>query len=166
MKAEIYWISGIRGGRLAVMPRPRGGDWLEDEIKSLRNQGVDTVVSLLTTNEMTELGLSNEPMLCQRDHIEYISYPIADRQVPDSTAPTIELVRRIRTQLKQGKSVAIHCRAGIGRSGLMAACVLVAEGVDVTDAFEIIGTARGTAVPDTQEQKDWAAYLAKNLYPL
>src|SRR5438552_3679782 len=100
MKAEIYWISGIRGGRLAVMPRPRGGDWLEDEIKSLRNQGVDTVVSLLTTNEMTELGLSNEPMLCQRDHIEYISYPIADRQVPDSTASTIELVRRIRTQLK------------------------------------------------------------------
>jgi len=48
MKAEIYWISGVERGRLAILPRPRCGDWLEDEIGSLRLAGIGCLVSLLT----------------------------------------------------------------------------------------------------------------------
>ena len=36
MHTELYWIPGPWLGRLAIMPRPRGGDWLEDEIRSWR----------------------------------------------------------------------------------------------------------------------------------
>ena len=134
MRAEIYWIPEARVGRLAVMPRPRAGDWLADE-----------------------------SILCQNKHIEFISFPIADRQVPASPSAAIELVHRISILLQQGKNVAIHCRAGIGRSGLLAACVLVSQGFDVADAFEGISNARGTAVPDTEEQRIWIADVAKYL---
>ena len=48
MNTEIYWIKAAGPGKLAVMPRPRGGDWLEDEIRGLKRFGVDILVSLLT----------------------------------------------------------------------------------------------------------------------
>lgn len=48
MKAELFWIDGPWQGRLAVMPRPRGGDWLEDEIVSLNKMGISVLVSTLT----------------------------------------------------------------------------------------------------------------------
>ncbi|MCL5995429.1 MAG: dual specificity protein phosphatase family protein [Chloroflexi bacterium] len=163
MAAEIYWIPEAHAGRLAVMPRPRAGDWLEDEIKTLRVAGVDAIVSLLTPVEAAELGLADEPRLCQNRHIEFISFPIADMQVPASPAATIKLVRRICTLLQQGKGVAIHCRAGIGRSGLLAACVLVSQGLEVADAFAAISMARGTAVPETEEQRAWVAGVARVL---
>lgn len=159
MKAEFYWIHKSRDGRLAVMPRPRGGDWLEDEIQSLRLAGVDALVSLLTTAEIAELGLTDESAICERQGILYIAFPIADRQVPASPETTIELVHTINALLNQGKGVTIHCRAGIGRSSVIAACVLVQQGMSTAEAFEAITHARGIQVPDTEEQRDWVAHL-------
>src|SRR5437016_6316142 len=64
MRAEIFWIAEVPTGRLAVLPRPRGGDWLEDEVRSLRACGVDVLVSLLTRDEAMELDLAGEPGSC------------------------------------------------------------------------------------------------------
>jgi hypothetical protein len=57
MRTELYWIERPWRGRLAIMPRPRGGDWLDDEIQSWRRSGVDVVVSLLTREEESDLNL-------------------------------------------------------------------------------------------------------------
>ena len=54
MRTELYWIEGPWLSRLAIMPRPRGGDWLEDEITSWRHVGIDTIVSALMKEESTE----------------------------------------------------------------------------------------------------------------
>ena len=51
----------------------------------------------------------------------------------------------------------IHCRAGIGRSSLIAACVLVRAGHDVNSAFDTIAKARGVEVPDTEAQRAWVS---------
>jgi protein-tyrosine phosphatase len=56
---------------------------------------------------------------------------------------------------ERGNAVAVHCRAGIGRSSLIAACVLVLLGFAPGMAFDLIGKARGVKVPDTEEQRDW-----------
>jgi hypothetical protein len=65
MRAELYWIADVPQGRLAIMPRPRSGDWLPDEITSWRQAGLDVVVSLLQPEEVAELGLEAEPELCR-----------------------------------------------------------------------------------------------------
>src|SRR5438445_5914218 len=52
MRTELFWIKGPWPGRLAIMPRPRDGDWLENEIQSWRRSGVDVVFSLLMADEM------------------------------------------------------------------------------------------------------------------
>jgi hypothetical protein len=58
MKPDINWIPGPWRGRLAIAARPRGGDWLEDELKGWSESGVKVVVSLLETDEAIALGVS------------------------------------------------------------------------------------------------------------
>ena len=60
MQVTIYWIENPTQGRIGIMPRPRGGDWLEDEVRSLQRSGVDVVVSLLERHEVEELDLQEE----------------------------------------------------------------------------------------------------------
>ncbi|MEM7116802.1 MAG: dual specificity protein phosphatase family protein [Chloroflexota bacterium] len=162
MKADVYWIREVPVGRLAIMPRPRAGDWLVGEIKAWRNEGVSVIVSLLTPFEVIELGLQDEIRVCEANNIKFISFPIHDRQVPRSVQMTGQLVERIQAWLAEGHGVAIHCRMGVGRSALIAACVLQKQGFGTAQAFAMIAKARGIEVPDTDEQRRWAAGIVRN----
>jgi protein-tyrosine phosphatase len=143
MRPQVYWIDLPMAGRLAIMARPRAGDWLDDEISGWRAQGIDTVVSLLEQEEVSELGLHREAGLCREQSMEFFSFPIADRGVPESLCDAMSLAQALSTKIGQGRTVAVHCRAGIGRSSLIAACALVCSGADPAEAFEVIGRARG-----------------------
>jgi hypothetical protein len=112
MKAEIYWIDGTPKGRLAVLPRPRGGDWLEDEVKSLRLAGIDVLVCLLTHEEMAELDLGDEAALCAAHGIQFVCFPILDRGVPASAQQTLTVVHQLAALLEQEKAVTIFRGAG------------------------------------------------------
>jgi protein-tyrosine phosphatase len=155
MRANVFWIERSGPGRLGIMPRPRGGDWLESELRSLAEVGVNAVISLLTPDEVAELELGDEERLCSDCHLRFTSFPIPDRGVPSAISAADETVALILEELSKERAVAIHCRMGIGRSALMAACLLISEGVDVDTALASIGRARGFPVPDTEEQTAW-----------
>lgn len=155
MKADIYWVAGPWPGRLGIVPRPRGGDWLRDEIRSWRVAGLDVVASLLTPEETAELGLQEEAARSAEQGLELLSFPIPDYSVPQSRRDLTKLVSRLEEALAAGKNVAIHCRQGIGRSSLVAAAVLVSAGESAEEAFRRIEAARGRPVPDTAEQREW-----------
>ena len=169
MRSDIYWIELEPPARLGIAARPRSGDWLEDEISAWAAEGVDAVVTLLEPHETREFALEREAQLCLAAGIEFVSFPIPDRGAPHSTQATLALTEKIETWFDAGRSTLIHCRAGIGRSALIAACVLAVRGVQTDIAFEKISAARGLRVPDTDEQKLWvdafnAAYrLAKDV---
>ena len=163
MIAEPYWIELRSRGRLAILPRPRGEDWLEDEVSSWRDAGFDVVVSMLTPDEVQELGLEREPEFCSTNGMHLIWFPIPDRGVPASGNATIALTEQLEALLDEGKTIGVHCRQGIGRSALIAACVLVASGEEPSNAFTRIAAARGSSVPDTQEQRDWVIKFSSKL---
>ena len=119
----------------------------------MQNSGVQTVVSMLVQSEMEELGLLQEREECQACGLEYLNFPIEDRAVPENVHVFKRFVDQVATQVKEGKFVAIHCRAGIGRSSLMACSVLVRLGVARSQAWLLIWKARGCSVPDTIEQE-------------
>ena len=143
MKPKPFWIPGPWRGKLAVASRPRGGDWLEDEIKGWRKAGLDVVVSLLEEDEAAQFELSHEGDVAESEGIRFISFPIPDRGVPASTREALSLFSTIAAALEEGKNVAVHCRQGIGRSGLIAAGVLLTSGISVDHALEVVGGARG-----------------------
>ena len=87
--------------------------------------------------------------------IEFISYPITDRSVPRSLNDTISPAHEIVIRMHESRDVAVHCRAGIGRSALIAACALIYRGTTAEAALDLIAGARGIKVPDTDAQRDW-----------
>ncbi|HZE98238.1 MAG TPA: protein-tyrosine phosphatase family protein [Planctomycetota bacterium] len=155
MRTPLYWIDTPGPGRLAVLPRPRGGDWLEEEIRALKNDGVDILVSMLTPDEDSYLELGGEGAEARRQGIQFHSHPIWDRGIPEKTAPLWTLARELARHHADGRSIAAHCRMGIGRSPLMLASILVCRGISPDDAWAAIGAARGCIVPDTLEQRNW-----------
>jgi protein-tyrosine phosphatase len=155
---DIYWIKDFLAGNLAIMPKPRSNEWLEDEIQEFNNQAVNLVVCLLTTDEIYELELQKEETLCERYQIQYISFPIEDRSVP-SFLDTKRLVDHLLNQLKEGTKVAVHCRAGIGRAGLITASILIRFGIEPEHACRLISKARKIQVPETEEQQRWLVYF-------
>jgi protein-tyrosine phosphatase len=132
-------------------------------VRAWRQSGLDMVVSLLTQEEVADLDLVQEAALCQAHGLLFFSFPMVDRSVPSSRAATLDLVRELDKTLAEGKSVVIHCRQGIGRSALLAACLLAAAGIDPEAAFLRIGAARGCLVPETPEQRSWVVDFAREL---
>ena len=158
--SRLYWIEFRSAGRLAIMARPRADDWLEMEVGEWKAAGVDLVVSLLEQEEVTELGLKREAELCRSSGIDFVSFPIPDRGIPQTEKAT-QIARALAAGLREGRSIAIHCRAGIGRASIVAACALISSGIEADQALASIEAARGLRVPDTDEQRDWVMALGQ-----
>ncbi len=160
--AQIYWVEDTKPGRIGIMARPRGGDWLEDEIQALCNADIDVLVSLLTDIEAVELKLTGEQEVCAAHQVESVSFPITDRSVPPLSNSTVVVFERLQRDFLAGKSIAIHCRMGIGRASLVAACILALTGMTPDRAFELLAAAHGCPVPDTDEQQAWVHTFVTN----
>jgi len=158
-RLALYWLD-TPNLRLATMPRPRGWDWLSEEINVLKREGVAVLVSALTSDESEELGLREEAACCQQHGIDFISFPIKDRSVPDSSIEFEAVLVEVERHLAQARGVAVHCRMGIGRASIIAAALLIRSGFSDTSAFNLLERARGLPVPDTPEQRDWVEGFA------
>ncbi|MGO9259119.1 MAG: tyrosine protein phosphatase [Bryobacteraceae bacterium] len=160
MAPELFWIPGPWRGRLAISSRPRGGDWLEDEVRAWQRANLDVVVSLLEREEQRELGLEEEGPLVEAAGLRFVSFPIPDLGVPASRTLAAFLVQEFSRDLESGRNVAVHCRQGVGRSGLIAAGALIVAGMDAASALRTVSAARGLNVPETPEQRAWIERLA------
>ena len=140
--AKCLLVTIIRE-RIGIALRPRGGDWLRDEVAHLRAEGVDLLVSLLITEEQVALGLLAEAECCTTVGIEYVSAPMRDLGAPNDAADFRKLIRRLAANVRAGKSVAIHCRQSVGCSGLVTCSVLLALGHPLSHAVTCVSSARG-----------------------
>jgi protein-tyrosine phosphatase len=154
MFTTVFWVPCNRG-RLGVMPRPRGGDWLDDEVRALRQQGVDVLASLLTAEESEELDLLGEPAACEAAGIRFVNHPVPDRGLPSSETAFRVTAQVLAVELEKGATVVVHCRQGVGRASILAVGVLAVRGVPIPEAFDRVAAARGRPVPDTPEQRAW-----------
>ena len=136
------------------MPRPRGGEWLADEMAALRHAGADILVCMLTARELDELGLVEEASVARAAGLCFVGLPTQDRGVPEVGAFR-DLVGQLVGAVNAGKHVVVHCRMGIGRSSMVASAVLMARGWGARRAWSAVESARGLAVPDTEEQRRW-----------
>lgn len=155
MIQEIFWIEGTSPARLAIVLRPRGGDWLEDELLRMKQSGVEAVVSLLEDDEGVSLGLEQEGAIARQLGLQFLTYPIPDRTTPEELRTFHEFVSGLANILREGKGIGIHCRGSIGRATITAACVLIHHGWTAYAALAAIENARGCTVPDTPEQRQW-----------
>jgi protein-tyrosine phosphatase len=146
-----YWINT----RLAIIPRPRGPELLDQDMQDAGKAGINVVVSLLPESEATELGLAREEQAAIQAGLRFIGFPIADRGVPDNLDQLHALLANLAELMAAGQRIGIHCRACIGRSSLVAASLLIRSGTPAEKAWQKVEAARQFPVPDTREQREW-----------
>ncbi|MBV8115788.1 MAG: dual specificity protein phosphatase family protein [Silvibacterium sp.] len=152
---DIYWIRHDDLRRLAIVARPRGDDWLEDDLANLKRGGIDVLISLLTPDEAADLGLRDEAVLAESIGLQFISYPISDRTTPTYEESFRRLAMQLAQLAKAGKRIGAHCCGCIGRSTVLIAAILIQVGIEPAEAIGLIEHARGCVVPDTPEQLQW-----------
>jgi len=153
----LYWLPPLPGttGRLAISARPRGGDWLADEVAGWNKDNINVVTSMLTSDEELDLNLSCEADECKAQGIDFISMPIVDRSTPSDETAFAETASELATRLIAGENIAIHCRQGIGRSAMLAAAILMTLGMNTDETIRMVSVARGLRTPETEAQTDW-----------
>ena len=116
------------------------------------------IVTLMEAHELEKVAIANIGAEVRRRHMEWHHWPIVDVNVPDADfeAGWPDRSAKLRTVLACGGRVLIHCRGGIGRSGMLAARLLVESGVPALEAIAEVRTARPHAV-ETPDQERWVA---------
>jgi protein-tyrosine phosphatase len=152
---SIFWIKGNPPASLAIVLCPHGDDSMEEYLLNLKRGGIETLVSMLESWEAISLGLEDEGPAAVHLGMKFISYPIPDTRIPFDVASFRAFAASLADRLRAGEHVGVHCRGSIGRSTVTAACALIHLGWTPATALAAITAARGLAVPDTQEQKDW-----------
>jgi protein-tyrosine phosphatase len=152
---DIFWVGGDDKVGLAIVLRPRGDHWLEEDLRGLKAGGIDTLVSLLEMDEARWLGLEDEPKAAERSGITFLSFPIPDGHIPIDEQGFRAFVADLAHRIAGGEHLGVHCQGSIGRATVTAACTLVNLGWEPAAALEAIGKARGVPVPDTPIQLRW-----------
>jgi atypical dual specificity phosphatase len=135
---QPHGFSWIEKPRLAGMARPESAE----DLAWLRTQGIDLLVSL------TEERL-------RRDWVNEAGLLIIHEPVVDMEAPTQDQLDRcisaIDNALDHNMGVAVHCTAGLGRTGVILACHLVSRGMAANNAIARIRRLRPGSI-ETDEQ--------------
>ena len=160
MSPDIYQVELFGSGSLSVMAKPVSGEWIEDEFSRIKRYGTDRIVSLLIVSlledhEAHEIGLGEESAVAMRYKMEFVLFPIPDRGLPSSMEEYLKFTKRLYHDASEGLNTLIHCRAGIGRTGIVAAGELMHCGFKPLEAFKHISRRRGVDVSDTEEQREW-----------
>ena len=154
---SIFWVDALFPGRVAVVSRPRR----IAHFKALKAAGIDVLVSLLEQEEAKCTGLGGEAGHCERAGIEFISLPITDHGIPNKLKKVEATVAQMSHHLGAGRGVGAHCFAGLGRSPLLVAAVLIEHGRTNEEAVALVSAARGYRVPEMGEQHDWLCNFAR-----
>lgn len=158
MKPSIYLVADNLPGKLYIMPKP-SGEWLKEDVEHYDLIGIDMIISMLERDEASELMLERQREVCKEQRLAFTQFPIVDRGLPE-IEPFTSLVLKTIDNLKSGKNIAVHCRAGIGRSGIAVCSALLGFGYSPTDAMKLTSEARGVDVPDTEKQREFIGQMA------
>nr|WP_306321920.1 MULTISPECIES: tyrosine protein phosphatase [unclassified Streptomyces] len=146
------------------MTRPRGHGDLAHDMAAVRDAGAGVVVCALPDAERAELGLADEPRVAEAAGLRFVALPIADFTVP-SVPDVLPVLRHLAEELRAGTHVVVHCRCAIGRSSLIAVCLMILGGMSPETAWTAMEQARGTRVPDTEEQRAWTLEFFRLVSP-
>jgi len=151
---SIENFSWVIPGKLAGSALPGGSTGAPDgaiaaDLAWLYGQGVRCLISLQRTREGFRA-------LCESTGLEWIHYPIPDFETPEDKDGFRVLVNLAIARMDEGKPVCVHCRAGVGRTGMMLACVVGWYfRIDGAQAVAVVRKTR-TAI-DTPEQQRFVA---------
>jgi ADP-ribosylglycohydrolase len=166
-----YWVLP---GRLLAGEYPGGAtpELTRERLSQLLDAGIDCFLDLTRPQELTpyEASLPTD--------VDYLRCPLLDHGIPANPGEMTQIMQCLRGALREGRVVYLHCRAGIGRTGMVAGCLLTERGLSGEEALVELNrlwqqSARSghwPTVPETPEQieyvRRWKPLAAEEADPL
>jgi protein-tyrosine phosphatase len=135
------------------------GAWDRDlsaDLDAVAAWNARVVLTLVEPHEFEPLGIPSLGKEVRRRGMDWLHLPVRDVSVPAAGFEQIWPAHSaaLRDRLRAGDNVLIHCRGGLGRAGMVAARLLVEEGVEPEAAMAAVRAARPGAI-ETGAQEDW-----------
>lgn len=135
---------------------------LEDTLREIEALGITRVICL---TPLEEIWRKSSHYACFLESGAYRwkqeMFPIKDFSVPDDREAYLELAQRLADRLVAGENILIHCAGGVGRTGTLAAVILLALGMNQLEALQAVEMAGSR--PENTTQRDLVAWVAGRL---
>jgi protein-tyrosine phosphatase len=147
----------VGGGILALAPLPGAGGDYRGDLEHISGWAPAMVVSLVTSLELFEAGAQSLGQDIQDKGTRWVHLPVRDMRIPAAAEaegwPAVSA--QARRALLGGGRVLIHCKAGCGRSGMVALRLMIEAGEARDEALIRLRSVQPRAI-ETPEQLDWA----------
>lgn len=165
---------GENGGRIGITFCPGkkgksvyGGPWDRDltvDVEAIRVWGASSVLTLIEPHEFDLLKVRGLPDAVRQAGMVWLYVPIPDVSVPGPAFKTVwrTIGPRITEQLREGQSVVVHCRGGLGRAGMVGAMLLVMMGEDPRTVIERVRAVRPGAIETPSQEAYVQSYGSGN----
>lgn len=159
LPADVWPLAGRLGMTIAPGKKAPGmsGEWdrdLEKDVARLREvHDASLLVCLVTHEELDALGIPALGDVCARRAIGFLHFPVRDGGVPTDMVAFAGVVRAVVDAARKGDNVVVHCRGGLGRTGTVVACALVALGRSPDDAIRAVRAARRGAIENALQER-------------
>lgn len=161
---EIAFGAGRLG--MTICPGKRGesvfgSPWERDltlDLEVVRDWGAVSVVSVMEEHELKSLGVEGLGEQVEAHGMCWTHLPVVDLGAPDAEGLTLWRVisPTLVGTLEAGGRVLVHCRGGLGRTGMIAAMFLIERGMDVGNAIATVRLSRSGAIEtEAQERFLW-----------
>ena len=143
-----------------IQPHADTGPWdrdLEADMDAILEAGTTTIITLMEAHEIEACALSLERIgdaSAARD-LAWHHCPIPDFHAPTKTweQAWCEIGPTVRQNLRDGKTLLLHCRGGRGQAGLVAARLLVELGLPADEAISQVRAARPEAIETAVQEE-------------
>ena len=153
LELRVDWAAPNVGLTLCPGRRDRDRD-LTADLTALVATGATDLVCLLPETELEWAGVPDLLSRAEQAGLTVHHWPIGDQAAPDPE-DAAEWLPRLAARLDAGARVVLHCMGGLGRSGLVAACLFRTRGLTADAAVATVRAARGPRAIETPAQLDF-----------
>lgn len=138
------------------MPLPGRTGTAAADLAFIRAWRPERIVSLVEPEEWAGLDLAHMPAELAAAAPAFNAFPIPDYGIPSPVSQPGAMLEPATATLRAGGAVLVHCHGGKGRSGMIAARLLVLAGATPAEAIHLVRAARPGAI-ETKDQEAWIA---------
>lgn len=157
---ESHGLPGRLG--LTIAPGKKDYKWARDldvDLDALKALGATRLISLMEDREYALLSIPTLRTRAEDFGMTVTWHMIPDQGVPQDTVAFRDLIESIVLALQAGETVVVHCRGGLGRTGMVAACTLIERGMKAAQALTAVRAARAGTV-ETRQQEAYLSHYA------